>query len=446
MAARSTFLRRLAGAALLLLVGFASGWVGATVLSDTVSLTRIVPAIGPGLVANQETPPALRQQFRVFWEVWNLVEAEFYQRDRINHTRMIRGAISGMLASLDDPYTVYQEPELASQTNEHMQGRMGGIGTYLRITDGRAFLYKPIKGAPADAAGLRQDDEIVAIDGEPVAPMIAGLDVNEAAVKVAGKIRGPDGTQVRLTIRRQPDDQVFDVTITRAEIIIPSIEAQLADGGIAYIRIIEFKANTVPEFDQALRELLPQASNGIILDLRNNPGGFLDQARAVLGRLYEGVALYEQNSKGELTEIRTVGGDIRAFDVPIVVLVNGGSASASEIVAGALRDGRVKNVTLIGEKTFGKGSVQNIYNLSDGSSARITFAHWLTPARLEIDKVGIIPQYVVPFAEDPATQTLCIGDRQPPPGTTTCADNQLFYAIRLLKTGEAPPSMPAAAR
>ncbi len=445
MAARLTFLRRLAGAALLLLVGFASGWVGATVLSDTISLTRLVPAIGPGLVANQETPPALRQQFRVFWEVWNLVEAEFYQRDKINYTRMIRGAISGMLASLDDPYTVYQEPELASQTNEHMQGRMGGIGTYLRITDGRAFLYKPIKGAPADAAGLRQDDEIVAIDGEPVAPMIAGLDVNEAAVKVAGKIRGPDGTQVRLTIRRQPDDQVFDVTITRAEIIIPSVEAQLADGGIAYIRIIEFKANTVPEFDQALRELLPQAPNGIVLDLRNNPGGFLDQARAVLGRLYNGVALYEQNSRGELTEIRTVGGDIRAFDVPIVVLVNGGSASASEIVAGALRDGRA-NVTLIGEKTFGKGSVQNIYNLSDGSSARITFAHWLTPARIEIDKVGITPQYVIPYAEDPEAQTLCVGDRQPPPGATTCADNQLFYAIRFLQTGESPPPMPAAAR
>ncbi|WP_299756844.1 S41 family peptidase [uncultured Chloroflexus sp.] len=445
MSLRFRFPRRFAAALLLLLAGFAGGWVSATVFADSISITRLVPVIGPGLVANQETPPSLRQQFRVFWEVWNLVEAEFYQRDRINHTRMIRGAITGMLASLDDPYTVYQEPELASQTNEHMQGRMGGIGTYLRITDGRAFLYKPIKGAPADTAGLRQDDEIVAIDGEPVAPMIAGLDINEAAVKVAAKIRGQAGTQVRLTIRRQPGDQVFDITLTRADIVVPGVEAQLVDGGIAYIRIIEFKANTVPEFDQALRELLPQAPNGIVLDLRNNPGGFLDQARAVLGRFYNGVALYEQNSKGEITEIRTVGGDIRAFDVPVVVLVNGGSASASEIVAGALRDSR-PNVTLIGEKTFGKGSVQNIYHLSDGSSARITFAHWLTPARTEIDKVGITPQYVIPYAEDPETQTLCVGDRQPPPGATTCADNQLFYAIRLLRTGEAPPSMPAAAR
>ncbi len=443
MPTRFRFLRRLAAAFVLLLAGFAGGWVSATIFADSISLTRLIPAIGPGLVANQETPPSLRQQFRVFWEVWNLVETEFYQRDKINHTRMIRGAITGMLASLDDPYTVYQEPELASQTNEHMQGRMGGIGTYLRITDGRAFLYKPIKGAPADAAGLKQDDEIVAIDGEPVAPMIAGLNVNEAAVKVASKIRGQEGTQVRLTIRR--GDEVFDITLTRADIVVPSVEAQLVDGGIAYIRIIEFKANTVPEFDQALRELLPQAPNGIVLDLRNNPGGFLDQARAVLGRLYTGVALYEENSKGEITEIRTVGGDIRAFDAPIVVLVNGGSASASEIVAGALRDSR-PNVTLIGEKTFGKGSVQNIYNLSDGSSTRITFAHWLTPARTAIDKVGITPQYVIPYAEDPATQTLCVGDRQPPPGATTCADNQIFYAIRLLRTGEAPPSMPAAAK
>jgi carboxyl-terminal processing protease len=445
MSAYRPVLRRLAAALVLLTVGFIGGWVSATIFADSISLTRIVPVIGPGLVANQETPPSLRQQFRVFWEVWNLVEAEFYRRDKINHTRMIRGAISGMLGSLDDPYTVYQEPELASQTNEHMQGRMGGIGTYLRITDGRAYLYKPIKGAPADAAGLRQDDEIVAIDGEPVAPMIAGLDIHEAAVKVAARIRGQAGTQVRLTIRRQPGDQEFDITLTRADIVVPGVEAQLVDGGVAYIRIIEFKANTVPEFDQALRELLPQAPKGIVLDLRNNPGGYLDQARAVLGRLYDGVALYEQNSKGELTEIRTVSGDIRAYDLPIVVLINGGSASASEIVAGALRDSR-PNVTLIGEKTFGKGSVQNIYNLSDGSSARITFAHWLTPARTEIDKIGIMPQYVIPYAEDPATQAPCIGDRQPPPGATTCADNQLFYAIRLLTTGEKPPSMPAAAR
>ena len=246
MSAYRPVLRRLAAALVLLTVGFIGGWVSATIFADSISLTRIVPVIGPGLVANQETPPSLRQQFRVFWEVWNLVEAEFYRRDKINHTRMIRGAISGMLGSLDDPYTVYQEPELASQTNEHMQGRMGGIGTYLRITDGRAYLYKPIKGAPADAAGLRQDDEIVAIDGEPVAPMIAGLDIHEAAVKVAAKIRGQAGTQVRLTIRRQPGDQEFDITLTRADIVVPGVEAQLVDGGVAYIASSNSKPTPFP--------------------------------------------------------------------------------------------------------------------------------------------------------------------------------------------------------
>ncbi|NWG20371.1 MAG: S41 family peptidase [Chloroflexi bacterium] len=445
MAAYLPAIRRFVVTLVLLLTGFAGGWVGATVFADGFSITTIVPAIGPGLVANQATPQSLRQQFAVFWEVWNLVDSEFYQRDKIDHTRMIRGAITGMLATLGDQYTVYQEPELAAQTTEHMQGRMGGIGTYLRITDGRAFLYKPIKGAPADAAGLKQDDEIVAIDGEQVAPMIAGLDVNEAAVRVAAKIRGPAGTRVQLTIRRPPDEQVFDITLTRADIVVPSVEAQVLGDGITYIRITEFKANTTPEFDQALRELLPQTSKGIVLDLRNNPGGFLDQARTVLGRLYNGVALYEENSRGELRDIGTIGGDIRAYDVPLVVLVNHGSASASEIVAGALRDAR-PDVALIGETTFGKGSVQNIYTLSDGSSARITFAHWLTPSRAEIDRVGITPHYVIPYAEDADAQVPCVGERQPPAGATTCADNQLFYAIRLLKTGELPPTMPAAAR
>lgn len=445
MAAYLPTLRRAASVLTLLLVGFAGGWVSSTIFADRFSLTSFVPALGPGLAANQGTPASLRQQFAVFWEVWNLVDAEFYQRDNIDHTRMIRGAISGMLASLDDQYTVYQEPDLAAQTNEHMQGRMGGIGTYLRITDGRAFLYKPIKGAPADRAGLRQDDEIVAIDSEAVEPLIAGLDINEAAVRVAAKIRGPADTQVRLTIRRSPDDQTFDITLTRADIVVPSVEAQLVDGNIGYIRITEFKANTTPEFDQALRDLLPQATNGIVLDLRNNPGGYLDQARTVLGRLYEGVALYEENSQGELTEIGTINGDVRAYDMPLVVLVNGGSASASEIVAGALRDRRA-GATLIGETTFGKGSVQNIYMLSDGSSARITFAHWLTPAQTQIDKIGITPQFVIPYAEDAATQAPCVGERQPAEGATTCADNQLFYAIRLLATGELPPATPAAAR
>jgi carboxyl-terminal processing protease len=171
-------------------------------------------------------------------------------------------------------------------------------------------------------------------------------------------------------------------------------------------------------------------------------------AQDVLGRLYDGVALYEEDGAGKLQELRTnVGGrDVRAFDAPMVVLVNGGSASASEIVAGALRDARPATY-LLGEKTFGKGSVQNIHSLSDGGSARITIAHWLTPHKDVIHKIGITPQYFVPFAEDPASPAPCVADRKPPAGRSSCADTQLSAAIKLLTTGQVPPPVtPTAAK
>jgi carboxyl-terminal processing protease len=351
---------------------------------------------------------------------------------------MIQGAIKGMLDSLGDQYSVYQEPDLAAQTQDHMQGKLGGIGTYLRIDNGKAFLYKPVKNAPATQAGLRQDDQIVNIDDQPVEPLIAGLDVNQAAVKVAAKLRGQPGTTVKLTIRRGTNTP-FDVLLTRADIVIPSVDSQLLDNDLAYIHISEFKTTTTTEFDAALRELLPHKPKGIILDLRNNPGGFLLNAQEVLGRLYDGVALYEDKNAGDLAALPTISGssDTRAFTTPLIVLVNGGSASASEIVAGALRDERTATY-LMGEKTFGKGSVQNIHALSDGGSARITIAHWLTPNKSEIHKLGITPQYLVPYAEDAASPVPCVADRLPPPGQATCADSQLAGAIRFLTTGQPP--------
>lgn len=447
MPALSRVLARAAAAAVLLTVGFASGWVGNVLYGERFPIAHYIPALGPGLVANQSTPPELRQSFGVFWEVWNLVDSQFYGRRAVDRQAMVWGAIHGMLGTLDDQYTVYQEPELASQTAEHMQGRQGGIGTYLRITDGRAYLWKPFKNGPAVAAGLRQDDEILAVDGQDVPALIAGLDINAAAVKVASLIRGEAGTSVTLRVRAAADGREFEVTLTRADVVVPSVEARMLDKGVAYVRIAEFKANTTKEFDAAMRELLPQRPTSLVLDLRNNPGGYLQNAQEVLGRLYSGVALYEENGDGELEQLPTIGGqaDASAFDLPIVVLVNGGSASASEIVAGALRDERSQTY-LLGEKTFGKGSVQNIYTLSDGSSARITFAHWLTPSQERIHKAGIVPQYLVPYVEDKDTPAPCVADRQPAAGQTLCLDNQLYYAIRLLTTGDPPPASATAAR
>src|SRR5436190_12698778 len=176
----------LAGA--LLIVCFASGWVRALTLGGRIPLDGDISAyLGPGMDANRATPSELRDQFAVFWEVWNLVESEFYHHAPLDRQHMIQGAIKGMLDSLGDQYSVYQEPDLAAQTQDHMQGKLGGIGTYLRIDNGKAFLYKPVKNAPAIQAGLRQDDQIVSIDGQAVEPLIAGLDINAAAVKVAAK-------------------------------------------------------------------------------------------------------------------------------------------------------------------------------------------------------------------------------------------------------------------
>src|SRR5262245_52098632 len=435
-------------AVVLLGVGFAGGWLSAVIFGGRIPFSGDIAAyLGPGLGANQGTPQQLRDQFGVFWEVWNLVENEFYHRQPIDRTRMIRGAINGMLASLDDQYTVYQEPDLASQTNDHMQGTLEGIGAYIRIGDGKAYIDKVFKDSPAQRAGLLQNDEIVNVDGVDIPALIAGLDVNQSAVKVAAKIRGPRGTTVKMTLRRDAGGATFDVTIVRAQVIVGSVDSQML-GGLAYIRIGEFKATTTREFDAALRELLPQNPKGIILDLRNNPGGFLINAQDVLGRFYDGVALYEENGAGQLQELHVNVGppDVRAFDTPLVVLVNGSSASASEIVAGALRDARAATY-LLGEKTFGKGSVQNIHTLSDGGSARITIAHWLTPHHDAIHKIGIMPQYVVPYAEDASSPTPCVADRRPPAGQTTCADTQLAAAIRLLATGQAPaPTTPTAAK
>lgn len=432
----------LAGA--LLILGFGSGWVSAIALGGRIPFDNDIGAyLGPGMGANRATPGELRDQFAVFWEVWNLVENEFYHRTPLDQRHMIQGAIKGLLGSLGDQYSVYQEPDLAAQTQDHMQGKLGGIGTYLRIDNGKAFLYKPVKNAPATQAGLRQDDQIVNIDDQPVEPLIAGLDINAAAVKIAAKLRGQPGTTVKLTIRRGTDTP-FDVQLTRADIVIPSVDSQLLDNDLAYIHISEFKTTTTTEFDSALREVLPRNPKGIILDLRNNPGGFLLNAQEVLGRLYDGVALYEDKNAGELAALPTIGGssDLRAFTTPLIVLVNSGSASASEIVAGALRDERAATY-LMGEKTYGKGSVQNIHSLSDGGSARITIAHWLTPNKSEIHKLGITPQYLVPYAEDAASTVPCVADRQPPPDQVTCTDSQLAGAIKLLTTGQAPPAVAA---
>lgn len=424
------------------LIAFFGGWVTARAVGNT-PIDTFIAGLG-NQSAKQATPAALDEQFAVFWQVWDLVEGEFYRQEPLDQQRMVYGAIRGMLSSLDDEYTSFQEPDLAAQSRESMEGKFEGIGAYLRVADGQIVIDRPIKGSPAVAAGIQPGDIIVAVDGAALADLVAGLDDAEATAKAASLIRGPKGSVVRLTLRRPPASEAFDVTITRDEVPIITVNAQMLDNGVAYIQITEFKATTTQLLDEALAELVPQQPRSIVLDLRNNPGGFLTTAQEVLGRFYDGVALYEEENGDVIKELRTISGpdELRLYDQPMVVLINGGSASAAEIVAGALRDER-PNTSLMGEKSFGKGSVQNIHQLRDGSSARITIAQWFTPDRSEIHRIGITPQYQVAASEDPQYAVPCVVDRRPPEGQSSCSDAQLLWGLRLLVEAIPPPAPPA---
>jgi carboxyl-terminal processing protease len=419
------------------LLAFASGWVTARIVGFTPIDTFISSLSSQR--AQQETPADVREEFAVFWQVWELVDSEFYHEQPLEDQQIVYGAIRGMLGALEDEYTTFQEPDVAAQSRESMQGKFEGIGAYLRVQDGEIAIDKPFRESPAERAGLRSGDVVVAIDGVALGPLIEGLDDNAATAKAAAQIRGPKGTLVTLTIRRPPSSETFDLAITRDEVPIISVNAELLDGGVAYIQITEFKATTTQLLDQALRELVPQNPTSVVLDLRNNPGGYLTTAQEVLGRFYEGVALYEEERDGVVKELRTISApdDTRLFDLPMVVLINGGSASAAEIVAGALRDER-PNTTLLGETSFGKGSVQNIHQLRDGSSARITIARWLTPDRDAIHRLGITPEYEVVASEEPQFTVPCVAEKQPPAGLASCSDAQLSWGLSLLQ-GSAPP-------
>jgi carboxyl-terminal processing protease len=430
-------------AAFVAVLSFVGGWTTSRTVGNIPLRTFVTATLQEQPADTTDTSFAVGDSFDVFWDVWGIVNREFYHTEPLDQQQMVYGAIRGMLGALDDEYTVFQEPEDAERSHESMQGRFEGIGIYMQLAEGEVLVERPIKGSPASNAGLQRGDVIVRVDGEEVADIAIGLTDGEIISEVAERIRGPKGSSVTLSIRRPPATDTFDVAIIRDEVPLISVYAEMLDNQIAYIQITEFKATTTGELDEALRELLPQQPAGIVLDLRNNPGGYLNTAQEVLGRFYEGTALYEQMSDGTTKELHTRGApdEVRAFEVPIVVLINSYSASASEIVAGALRDMR-PNTLLLGETSFGKGSVQNIHRLRDGSSVRITIAQWFTPNQDKIHRLGITPEHIVPFSQEPQYAVPCTEQATPPEGQTTCSDAQFSWALRLLNTGETPPPQP----
>ena len=365
-------------------------------------------------IRDSPTPPppanADEETFQLFWEVWEIVQREFYGELPDMQT-VTYGAIRGMLETLDDEYTSFIEADIAAITREDASGSFQGIGAFVRMRDdGKLELVSIIPNSPAEAAGLMSGDLVLQVDGHS----IVGLGIYEAIAL----IRGPAGTRVTLLIERPGQPELFEVTITRARIEIPLVESEMLEGNVAYIRLTEFSATATSQMQTELEELMAQQPVGLILDLRDNPGGWLNEAVSVADLfLGEGVVLIERASDGSEQVFRSYDGQPYE-SIPLVVLVNGGSASASEIVAGAIQ-ARGRGI-LIGEQTFGKGSVQRPYTFSDGSELRVTIARWYTPNNVAIHGEGLAPdiQVVLPETLEPGQ------------------DPQLERAVQYLLSGE----------
>lgn len=340
----------------------------------------------PQLVVNKGQGQPGSVDFDLFWDAWKVVDDKYVKTP--NDQDRVYGAISGMIAGLGDPFSMFMKPQDAERFNEEISGNFEGIGAELIQKDGLITVVAPLDDSPAQKAGIKAGDVIIKIDDKDAPATI------EEAVKT---IRGPKGTKVKLTIIR--DGKQTDITITRDNVDIKSASYS-QKGDIGVIKINQFNANTLAFLDDALAKAKKDNPKGLVIDLRNNPGGLLNVAVDITSRFIEpGVVVIERDKAKNETELKTTQVTDRVT-LPIVVLVNKGSASASEIFTGALQDaGRAK---IVGETTFGKGSVQTIEPLKDGSSVRITIAEWLTPKKREINKVGIKPDIEVGLSDDDA--------------------------------------------
>jgi carboxyl-terminal processing protease len=377
---------------------------------------NFVPALRPASVstltttpgANQGgTPADLQSQFAPFWQAWTLVHQNYVDQP-VDNTKLVQGAITGMMNALGDPHTGYSTPLETTDLNNSLQGAFDGIGAYVDTKGAYLTITATIPGYPAAKAGLQSGDQIIAVNGEDV----TGMDPDIVRLT---KVMGPAGTSVQLTIQRTGVDKPLEFTITREHIVIPFVTSKMLANNIAYIQITQFGETAASDFHTQLSQLMAQNPAGLVLDLRNNPGGYLTAAIAIASEFIDhGVIVSEKNSDGSKTPYNAAPGGL-ATSIPMVVLVNGNSASASEIVSGAIQDdGRGK---LVGELTYGKGSVQEYFPLNDGGLARITVAKWLTPNGRTIDKIGLTPDQVVALTQADITAGL---------------DPQLDAALKLL--------------
>ncbi|MBW1975841.1 MAG: S41 family peptidase [Deltaproteobacteria bacterium] len=326
------------------------------------------------------------KELKLFADVMDLVQQQYVEK--VDTAKLIHGAIKGMLQELD-PHSTYMTPDEYKELQVETSGSFGGIGIEITIRNGVLTVVSPLEGTPADRAGLKANDQIIRINGEPTKDI--------SLMQAVKKLRGPKGTKVTITILREGVPRPFDVTITRDIIKIQSVRWRTLEPGYGYVRITSFQSDTSEELEKALDQLEKKnvPMKGLVLDLRNNPGGLLDQAVKVSDEfLDEGLIVYTKGRTKKQQMRFEAHKNKKAHGYPIVVLVNGGSASASEIVAGALQDHN--RAVILGEPTFGKGSVQTIIPLHDGSAVRLTTALYFTPSGRSIQAKGIEPDIYVP--------------------------------------------------
>ena len=332
------------------------------------------------------SPPAKSPQgLELVEEAWEIILKEYVSAGELDQHKLAQGAIRGMVQALGDPFSAYLTAEQYELSKSELQGEFEGIGAVITLKDDELTVVAPIKGSPADRAGIRPGDKILEIDGEST----KGLSLVEAALK----IRGKEGTRVKLLILHQGEKEPQLLDIIRAKIKLDSVFVEPLGDGLFKVQITHFSNRTGGELRSALEQLRSQGVKGLVLDLRNNPGGMLDAAIEVASQfLSEGLVTYAEDGRGNRITWEVSPGGL-ALDIPLVVLVNGASASASEIVAGALQDHH--RAILIGIKTLGKGSVNKVYELGDGSALYLTFAYWFTPSGRQISDKGIAPDIVV---------------------------------------------------
>jgi carboxyl-terminal processing protease len=328
-------------------------------------------------------PPDAAKDFEPFWQVYNLIHSNYLED--VESNVLVDGAINGMVEALDDQFSGYMDPSVYDLINEDLSGEISGIGVVIETVEDTEEIrvVQILKDTPADLAGLLPGDVFAKVDGEDVTGM--------SQLELAGKVRGSEGTEVVITVKRGED--LLDFTIVRARITIPTVESRLLDNNIGYVKLNDFNTHAREQVDLAFENLDLNNLDGLVFDLRGNPGGLLTSAIDITSAfIKDGVILVEDFGDGS-EQVFTANGSYIGSSVPMVVLVDGNSASASELVAGALQDrGRA---TIIGETTFGKGTVQTWQSLVNGGGVRLTIARWLTPDRHWIHEQGITPDVMV---------------------------------------------------